>query len=114
MYMAAKTYTDKGLPIPEVSELASHDFSQQPYQGDPAFTDQWQNVPTLEQVQYQYELERLERERREREYQELLDAEYLKEYRKYFEEVPDDYYGSLREQETYTPIGLEKLLAATS
>jgi hypothetical protein len=113
MYLAAQSYAQRGLKIPEVSELAAHDFSMQPYLGEPTFTDQWKTVPTLEQVEGIREAETLERERKEREYQAFLEAEYLKEYRKYFEEVPDDYYGSLRDYETYNPIGIEQLLGNT-
>ena len=51
-------------------------------------------------------------ERKELEYQELLDAEYLKEYQKYYETVPDDYL-DLRNQPTYNPIGIEQLLGNT-
>jgi hypothetical protein len=115
MYLAAQSYAQRGLKIPEMSELAAHDFSGetgQPYLGEETFTDQWKTVPTLEKVEQLREEDRLEQERRLKGLEEAYRAEQLEELSKYFDTVSDEYL-SLRDQPTYNPIGIEQLLGNT-
>tara|TARA_R110000744_G_scaffold117237_7_gene219193 strand:+ start:1850 stop:3460 length:1611 start_codon:yes stop_codon:yes gene_type:complete len=115
MYLAAQSYAQRGLKIPEMSELAAHDFSGktgQPYLGEETFTDQWKTVPTLEKVEQIREEDRLEQERRLKGLEEAYRAEQLAELSKYFDTVSDEYL-SLRDQPTYNPIGIEQLLGNT-
>ena len=115
MYLAAQSYVQRGLKIPEISELAAHDFSHetgQPYLGEETFTDQWKTVPTLEKVEQIREEDRLEQERRLKGLEEAYREEQLAELSKYFDTVSDEYL-SLRDQPTYNPIGIEQLLGNT-
>lgn len=112
MYLAAQSYVQRGLDIPEVSELAAHDFSAQPYLGEETFTDQWKTLPSFEQVRGLEEKDRLEQERIQKKLEEEFRAAQLEELSKYFETVSDDYL-DLRKQQTYNPIGLEQLLGNT-
>jgi hypothetical protein len=115
MYLAAQSYAQRGLKIPDASELAAHDFSGetgQPYLGEETFTDQWKTVPTLEKVEQIREEDRLEQERRLKGLEEAYREEQLAELSKYFDTVSDEYL-SLRDQPTYNPIGIEQLLGNT-
>ena len=112
MYLAAQSYVQRGLKIPEISDLAAHDFSAQPYLGEETFTDQWKTLPTFERVRGLEEEDRLEQERIQKKLEEEFRAAQLEELSKYFDTVSDEYL-SLRDQPTYNPIGIEQLLGNT-
>ena len=102
MYLAAQSYVQRGLKIPEISDLAAHDFSAQPYLGEETFTDQWKTLPTFERVRGLEEEDRLEQERIQKKLEEEFRAAQLEELSKYFDTVSDEYL-SLRDQPTYNP-----------
>ena len=123
MMLAAQTYVDKGEPIPsDPSVLSTHDFTDQPYLGEPSFRGVQETgdgfyytkpFPTQEEVQAIRDQERMLAERRLKQYEAYIREQEEEAYRKRFvDTVPGDYY-DLRKQETYQPIGIEKLLGNT-